>query len=59
MNWSNNDPFTPWNDPMDRTDPFKPWNDPRHKDDPFAPWNTPLANEKDYEKYKREHHIDD
>ena len=55
----NNDPFAPWNDPMDKTDPFKPWNDPRFKDDPFAPWNSPCGDEKDLEKYKDEHHIRD
>lgn len=53
----NDSPFTPWNDPMDRDDPFKPWNDPTHADDPFAPWNSPLADERDYERYCRDHHI--
>ena len=34
----NNDPFMPWNDPMNKSDPFKVYNDPMNRNDPFAPW---------------------
>jgi hypothetical protein len=53
----NNDPFTPWNNPMHENDPFEPWNNPMYKDDPFAPWNNPFGNERDLERYKERHNI--
>jgi len=47
----NDDPFAPWNSPMDRDNPFAPWNNPMHRDDPFAPWNNPVASRRDYDRY--------
>ncbi len=53
----NDDPFMPWNDPINRDDPFKVYNDPIFRDDPFAPWNSPIADERDYKRCCDENHI--
>jgi len=39
-----NNPFSPWNNPMTKNDPFAPHNDPMKRDDPFQPWNSPFGN---------------
>lgn len=43
----NDNPFAPWNDPMQKDNPFAPHNDPMRKDSPFEPWNNPLGSERD------------
>jgi len=53
----NNSPFMPWNG-FGKDSPFKPWNNPMYKNDPFAPWNSPLGNEKDLERYEKEHGLE-
>ncbi len=42
----NDDPFQPWNNPMERDNPFAPHNS-YEKDNPFKPWNTPLGRSSD------------
>jgi hypothetical protein len=37
----NDDPFQPWNDPMERDNPFAPHNG-FDGDNPFKPWNDHL-----------------
>jgi hypothetical protein len=51
--FTNSDPFEPWNDPFSRDDPFAPWNEPFYKDDPFAPWNSAFGHygEKEEQEY--------
>jgi hypothetical protein len=40
---TNNDPFKPWNNPMNRDNPNAPWNNPMKRDNPFAAWNDPFG----------------
>jgi hypothetical protein len=51
----NDDPFAPWNSPMDRDDPFAPWNDPMKRDDPFACWNSPFSDGEYKEEVEKEY----
>lgn len=39
----NDDPFQPWNSPMEKDNPFAPHNG-FDGDNPFKPWNNPFGN---------------
>lgn len=49
----NNDPFQPWNNPMNEDDPFAPHNG-FDSDNPFKPWNNPLGNSDQLTDQERE-----
>ena len=48
----NDNPFEPWNNPMDRDNPFAPHNG-IDADDPFKPWNNPMGSAKDLSDEER------
>ena len=41
--YENENPFAPWNSPLQKDDPFAPWNNPLQESNPFAPWNNPIS----------------
>jgi hypothetical protein len=44
---TNDNPFAPWNSPMNSDNPFAPHNNPMYSDDPSKPWNNPFGSEMD------------
>jgi hypothetical protein len=50
----NNDPFSPWNNPMHSDNPFAAHNNPMDRDNPFKPWNSPFGNAEQLNDKERE-----
>jgi hypothetical protein len=53
-----NNPFSPWNNPMTANDPFAPHNDPMKRNDPFQPWNRPFGNCRDLKSEDKKYYED-
>lgn len=55
----NDNPFAPWNSPMEKDNPFAPHNG-FDSDNPFKPWNSPFGREEDLnDKERRDYGIRD